>query len=133
MTCFSRLKGLETQRWPGLCNLFISFQGRLCELIHGGWAEEAGEGSKHMYRKQTKQTRLGSPLLRGGSRGGEDRGRGMKLWGLPGGDPGRRGASTEASPSPFSSPTLVSAPGAPIMVSSHLWPFGRLLGKGGDG
>lgn len=131
MTCFSRLKGLETQHWPGLCNLFISFQGGLCELIHGGRAEEAGEGSKHTYRKQTKKQGWAAPAS-GGSRGGEDRGRGNEALGLAWGDPGRRGASTEASPSPSSSPALVSAPGAPIVVGSHLWPFGRLLGIGGD-
>ena len=75
MTCFSRLKGLETQPWLGLCDLFISFQAGLCELIHGGWAEEAGEGSRHPCRKQTKQHRSAAPCSgweQGpGRRGGE--------------------------------------------------------------
>lgn len=133
MTCFSWLKGLETQPWLGLCNLFISFQAGLCELIHGGWAEEAGEGSKHKYRKQTKQQGSAAPCFGVGAGAGKT-GRGMKLWGLPRGiRPGREtGASTDASPSPSRSPASVSAPGAPTAVGSHLWPFSRLLGKGGE-
>ena len=71
MTCFSRLKGLETQPWPGLCNLFISFQGGLCELIHGGWAEEAGEGSKHTYRKQTNKQGWAAPCFGVGAGAGK--------------------------------------------------------------
>lgn len=60
MPCFSLLKGLETQPRLDLCNLFISFQAGLCKLFHEGWAKEAGEGSKHTYRKQTT---LGSSLF----------------------------------------------------------------------
>lgn len=35
MPRFSLLKGSEAQPWLGLCDLFISFQARLCKLIHG--------------------------------------------------------------------------------------------------
>lgn len=81
MTCFSRLKGLETQPWLGLCNLFISFQAGLCELIHGGWAKEAGEGSKQTYRKRTKQHRSAAPCFGVGAGAGED-GAGNEALGL---------------------------------------------------
>ena len=79
MPCFSLLKALETQPWLDLCNLFISFQAGLCKLFHEGRAKEAGEGSKHTYRKQTT---LGSSLFgRVGSWGKTEMG-GIELWGL---------------------------------------------------
>ena len=88
MPCFSLLKGLETQPWLDLCNLFISFQAGLCKLFHEGRAKEAGEGSKHTYRKQTT---LGSSLFgRVGSWGKTEMG-GRSCGGLSGGDPAGEG------------------------------------------
>ena len=121
MNCFSRLKGLETQHWPGLCNLFISFQGGLCELIHGGRAEEAGEGSKHTYRKQTKKQGWAAPAS-GGSGGGEDRGGGMKLWGLPGGIRDGEGLPLRLLPVPPAAPPwsrLLEPPSWSALISGH--------------
>lgn len=57
MPCFSLLNGLETQPWLGLCTLFISFQARLCELIHGGWVKEAGTPA------HIQKTMLAAPFL----------------------------------------------------------------------
>lgn len=119
MTCFSWLKGLETQRWPGLCDLFISLQGGLCGLIRGGWAEEAGEGSKHTYRKQTKQTRWAAHCFGAGAGAG-----GARLWGLPGGSgPGRRpGLPLRLLPVPPAAPPWSRLPEPPAWSALAIWP-----------
>lgn len=66
MLWFSLLKGLETQPWPGLCNLFISFQARLCELIHGGWGKEAGRDTNTQTENKPRDSSLfgGGKILR---------------------------------------------------------------------
>lgn len=82
-------KGLETQRWPGLCNLFISSQRRAhCEssFMEDGQRKLGREANT--LQKANKTNKLRSPCFGVGAGAG-----GMKLWGLPGGSgPGRRPA-----------------------------------------
>lgn len=120
MPCFSLLKGLETQPWLDLCDLFISFQAGLCKLIHRGWAKEAREAGEANTRTENEQCSP-APWRRDG---------GMKLWGLVWW--GRSlGSPTAASPTPSRSPALALAPRGPTLVSSYLSVLSWFLGKRG--